>query len=53
MVTRTLDSPARPALAGMPDEAEHARRFIRARKAQSHALFEDYVELIADLLQTT
>ncbi|BBI92170.1 putative DNA-binding metal dependent transcriptional regulator [Serratia symbiotica str. Tucson] len=53
MVTRTLDSPARPALAGMPDEAEHALRFIRARKAQSHALFEDYVELIADLLQTT
>lgn len=53
MVTRTLDSPARPALTGMPDEAEHALRFIRAHKAQSHALFEDYVELIADLLQTT
>ncbi|USS95077.1 manganese-binding transcriptional regulator MntR [Serratia symbiotica] len=27
--------------------------FIRARTAQSHALFEDYVELIADMLQTT
>lgn len=26
---------------------------MRTRKAQSHALFEDYVELIADLLQTT
>lgn len=24
-----------------------------ARKAQSHVLFEDYVEIIADLLQTT
>ncbi len=34
----------------MPTEPTHARRFSKARVAQSHALLEDYVELIDDLL---
>jgi hypothetical protein len=53
MVTRAPDNADRPALTDMPDEAEHALRFSRAREAQSNALIEDYVELIADLLQST
>ena len=34
----------------MPTEAIQARRFGKARNAQSTALLEDYVELISDLL---
>jgi len=34
----------------MPEEPAQAVRFGKARMAQSTALFEDYVELIADLL---
>jgi DtxR family transcriptional regulator, manganese transport regulator len=34
----------------MPTEPTQARRFGKARTAQSHALLEDYVELISDLL---
>lgn len=34
----------------MPSEAAQAHRFGKARTAQSTALLEDYVELIADLL---
>ncbi len=34
----------------MPEEPTQARRFGKARTAQSAALLEDYVELIADLL---
>ena len=34
----------------MPSEAAQARRFGKARSAQSTALLEDYVELISDLL---
>ena len=34
----------------MPAEPTHARRFGKARAAQSTALLEDYAELIADLL---
>jgi len=37
----------------MPAEPTQARRFGKARTAQSTALLEDYVELIADLLATT
>ena len=36
--------------ARLPNEPTQARRFGKARRAQSHALLEDYVELIADLL---
>jgi DtxR family transcriptional regulator, manganese transport regulator len=36
----------------MPSESEQARRFEKARGAQSKALLEDYVELIDDLLST-
>jgi DtxR family manganese transport transcriptional regulator len=37
----------------LPAELTQARRFGKARSAQSAALLEDYVELIADLLTTT
>jgi DtxR family manganese transport transcriptional regulator len=36
--------------AEMPAEPTQARRFGKARTAQSGALYEDYVELISDLL---
>ncbi len=36
----------------MPAEPTQAQRFGKARSAQSAALTEDYVELIADLLAT-
>jgi DtxR family manganese transport transcriptional regulator len=35
---------------GMPEEPTQAERFGKARSAQSVAVTEDYVELIADLL---
>ena len=35
---------------GLPTEVAQARRFGKTRSAQSTALLEDYVELIADLL---
>ena len=35
---------------GLPDETDQARRFEKARTAQSTALLEDYVELIDDLM---
>lgn len=34
----------------LPTEPTQARRFGKARTAQSHALLEDYAELIADLI---
>jgi len=37
----------------LPTELAHARRFGKARSAQSTAVLEDYVELIADLLGST
>jgi DtxR family manganese transport transcriptional regulator len=37
----------------LPAELIQARRFGKARSAQSTALLEDYVELIADLLAST
>jgi DtxR family manganese transport transcriptional regulator len=37
----------------LPAERTQARRFGKTRSAQSAALLEDYVELIADLLATT
>ncbi len=37
----------------LPAELTQARRFGKARSAQSTALLEDYVELIADLLAST
>lgn len=36
----------------MPAEPTQARRFGKARTAQSGALLEDYVELISDLLES-
>ena len=36
----------------LPTELTQARRFSKTRSAQSGALLEDYVELIADLLTT-
>jgi DtxR family manganese transport transcriptional regulator len=40
-----------PAAEKLPAEGTQARRFGKTRSAQSTALLEDYVELIADLLQ--
>src|SRR5436189_6361955 len=37
----------------LPAELTQARRFGKTRSAQSTALLEDYVELIADLLAST
>lgn len=37
----------------LPEALTQARRFGKARSAQSTALLEDYVELIADLLAST
>ena len=37
----------------MPTEGRHAARFRAARAAHSTALYEDYAELIADLLQSS
>jgi DtxR family transcriptional regulator, manganese transport regulator len=37
----------------LPTEPTHARRFRKTRSAQSAAVHEDYVELIADLLATS
>jgi DtxR family transcriptional regulator, manganese transport regulator len=37
----------------LPTEPTHARRFRKTRTAQSAALHEDYVELIADLLASS
>ena len=39
-----------PGPAPMPAEPTQAKRFVKARAAQSNALLEDYAELIADLL---
>ena len=41
-----------PASVEMPEQPTQALRFGKARTAQSAALLEDYVELIADLLAT-
>ena len=38
---------------GMPPEPTQARRFGQARRARSTSLLEDYVELIADLSEST
>jgi DtxR family transcriptional regulator, manganese transport regulator len=52
MSRNTKDKPVR-AVTELPAELTQARRFGKTRSAQSGALFEDYVELIADLLATT
>ncbi len=43
-----MQKPTGPA--PMPAEPTQAKRFVKARAAQSNALLEDYAELIADLL---
>jgi DtxR family transcriptional regulator, manganese transport regulator len=43
----------RAAESQLPTEPTQARRFRKTRSAQSAALHEDYVELIADLLATS
>ena len=47
-----LASPAPSASPELPAEPTQARRFGKARSAQSATLVEDYAELIADLLAT-
>lgn len=39
-----------PNAAPLPPPAQQARRFGQARSAQSHAVMEDYAELISDLI---
>src|SRR5438128_2503703 len=52
MARRAVRKRAEP-LPWLPAERTQARRFGKTRSAQSTALLEDYVELIADLLTTT
>jgi DtxR family manganese transport transcriptional regulator len=49
MARKATTKQAQPAVE-LPAELIQARRFGKARSAQSGALLEDYVELIADLL---
>jgi len=51
MLRNTKEKRVRVA-AELPPELTQARRFGKTRSAQSGALLEDYVELIADLLAT-
>jgi DtxR family manganese transport transcriptional regulator len=51
MSRRTMGKRAAPA--ELPTEFTQAHRFGKTRSAQSTALLEDYVELIADLLAAT
>jgi DtxR family manganese transport transcriptional regulator len=48
----TSAPPAARSAPVLPNEPTQAKRFGKARTAQSTALLEDYVELIADLLAT-
>jgi DtxR family manganese transport transcriptional regulator len=48
--TGPLGVRARQPVAKLPAERAQARRFGKTRSAQSNAVVEDYVELIADLL---
>src|SRR5208282_5406470 len=52
-VSHTVKRKQDRAMAKLPAEGTQARRFGKTRSAQSSALLEDYVELIADLLATT
>ncbi|WP_091680267.1 manganese-binding transcriptional regulator MntR [Methylocapsa palsarum] len=47
-MTKIASAARGPAM--LPDEADQAQRFEKARSAQAGALLEDYVELIDDLL---
>ena len=53
MTQQKLDQAAESAGAALPTEALQARRFGKTRDAQSAAILEDYVELIADLHAST
>jgi DtxR family transcriptional regulator, manganese transport regulator len=50
---RTAKRKGVEAAVDLPAELAQARRFSKTRSAQSGALLEDYVELIADLLTTS
>jgi DtxR family manganese transport transcriptional regulator len=52
-MARTAKKKAAQAAVELPAERTQARRFGKTRSAQSGALLEDYVELIADLLITS
>ena len=51
VMTKTAKGRRGPATEKLPAEGTQARRFGKTRSALSTALLEDYVELIADLLQ--
>lgn len=50
MPAKASHSDSAPPPTALPAESTQARRFGKTRTAQSTALMEDYVELIADLL---
>jgi len=50
VVSHTVKRKPDRAMGKLPAEGTQARRFGKTRSAQSTALLEDYVELIADLL---
>jgi DtxR family manganese transport transcriptional regulator len=52
LLTAKSKSKRRASLRDLPGELIQARRFGKTRSAQSTALLEDYVELIADLLSS-
>jgi DtxR family transcriptional regulator, manganese transport regulator len=51
--SRDIKHKHREAASELPTEPTQARRFRKTRSAQSAALHEDYVELIADLLSSS
>ena len=50
---RKAPSTRKPSLHALPTEQVQARRFGKARTARSTVILEDYVELIADLIEST
>lgn len=52
MTEHSSPAPA-PHIQALPTEREQAKRFEKMRAARSQAMFEDYVELIDDLIRTT
>ena len=50
-MSRKASLTRKPLLHALPTEQAQARRFGKARTARSTAILEDYVELIADLIE--
>ncbi|CAN5262045.1 manganese-binding transcriptional regulator MntR [soil metagenome] len=52
-MSRKASPTRKPLPNALPTEQAQARRFGKARTARSTAILEDYVELIADLIEST